>query len=396
MIQELLDSIKGNCQLCQLMLEATTKTFKHRYGVITTDLGPFLGQVSIRLEDKDRWGLYVEIPIPNNAANLPFAAAELELFQTGLTAIVLDGSSGPCIRAEIDSSPVGERAMMLVRQWLRDCIDDRPECFRPRDAELPPRILDLGAPGTTQGPRIVDCLGRKGAYLTLSHVWGGKVREATKGANVERRRQEIELSSLPKTFRHAIYITRKLGFQYLWIDSLCIVQDCIRDCKANFLQISRIYSNSQLTIASLWSRDSHVGILFDRQSAFPFNLLKPVQIFQDTDVGNDSIWVRVSPIDWSYAMWGSPLNKRAWTLQERLLSPACLYFWTSHIIWECRSCTASEPQPTSVMNVDGPLKSVCRDMQRAGLLKHADGHLTAWYLLVEEYTSRELTFRSDR
>lgn len=30
---------------------------------------------------------------------------------------------------------------------------------------------------------------------------------------------------LPKTGQDAVFIVRKLGFRYLWVDSLCIIQD---------------------------------------------------------------------------------------------------------------------------------------------------------------------------
>lgn len=127
MLQELLDAIKDNCQLCQLMLGATKDEVKHRFGV-ATNLGSFQGQVWIRLKDKDRWGFHVEMPISDNNVNMHFAGAKLELFQIGSTAVELDGSSGSFVRAEIDSSPIGERAMMLVQQWLRHCLNNHPKC----------------------------------------------------------------------------------------------------------------------------------------------------------------------------------------------------------------------------------------------------------------------------
>ena len=83
------------------------------------------------------------------------------------------------------------------------------------------------------------------------------------------------------------------------------------------------------------------------------------------------------------------LKKRGWVLQERVLSPATLYYWTSEMFWECLGCTASESQSKPIMNSDSPMKTILRGIQREGLTRHPDDHLTAWYLFVEEYTSRE-------
>ena len=390
---KLLSFVKDYCQLCQLMLRAAKDDAEHR---AAASLGSLQGQIWIRLNDKDRWGFYVEMPISENTINMPYAAAKLEFFQIGSTGVELDRSAGPSIRAEIDAAPDGERAVMLARNWLHQCLHYHEKCARSLRVTLPPRILDLGSLDNPQEPTLVDGFGNKGTYLTLSHVWGGKVHGVTTMANVEQRRHGISSTSLPRTFRDAIYITRKLGFQYLWIDCLCIVQDSIKDRKANCRKMSSIYTNSTLTIANLWARDSSNGIFCDRNSSFPFDRFNPVHVSQESVEGQSSVWVRVPPTEWQYAFWGSTLNKRAWVLQERVLSPATLYYWTTQMFWECRSCTASESQPKPIMNLDGQIKSIFRDMQREGLMRHPDGHLTAWYLLIEEYTSRELTFPSDR
>jgi hypothetical protein len=94
-----------------------------------------------------------------------------------------------------------------------------------------------------------EFLARETRYLTLSHCWGGKIFTTLTRSNFTEFLSRIPTESLSKTFREAITITRTLGFKYLWIDSLCIIQgdeaDCtcwgrgpflISDCFGNFLR----------------------------------------------------------------------------------------------------------------------------------------------------------------
>ncbi|KAF2786856.1 heterokaryon incompatibility, partial [Melanomma pulvis-pyrius CBS 109.77] len=62
-------------------------------------------------------------------------------------------------------------------------------------------------------------------YFTLSYCWGGaEVTRLTKEVFLDFSRA-IPFYDLPKTFKDAMVITRKLGYNYIWIDSLCIIQD---------------------------------------------------------------------------------------------------------------------------------------------------------------------------
>jgi hypothetical protein len=57
-------------------------------------------------------------------------------------------------------------------------------------------------------------------YNTLSHVWGTKPPLKLTKANHEKFKISIEIEELPQCFADAVYITRRLGVHYLWIDSL--------------------------------------------------------------------------------------------------------------------------------------------------------------------------------
>jgi hypothetical protein len=81
-------------------------------------------------------------------------------------------------------------------------------------------------------------------YLALSHCWGGGIDSQLLKENVAAKMESIDVNELPKNFQHAISITHKLGFEYLWIDSLCILQNDEFDWKHQSAQMGLVYSNA--------------------------------------------------------------------------------------------------------------------------------------------------------
>lgn len=129
------------------------------------------------------------------------------------------------IRGRILTSEVPSDAHLTVaKNWMEECENNHPDCREHTDLpELPTRIIDVGDEG--RDPRLVDGAGRYSQYATLSHCWGDVPTIKTETESIRLRRDGIPLETLPKTFCEAIQVCRKLGMPYLWIDSLCIIQD---------------------------------------------------------------------------------------------------------------------------------------------------------------------------
>ncbi|KAH8723060.1 heterokaryon incompatibility protein-domain-containing protein, partial [Phaeosphaeriaceae sp. PMI808] len=87
-------------------------------------------------------------------------------------------------------------------------------------------------------------------YVTLSHRWGKAIPSKTTKANISLHKQGIHYSSLPNTFKDAIVATRKMGFRYLWIDALCIIQDDLHDWASQAPLMGAIFQNASCTIAA--------------------------------------------------------------------------------------------------------------------------------------------------
>jgi len=115
---------------------------------------------------------------------------------------------------------------------------------------LPFRVIDVGeGEDYSSHPFLRISNSRSvGVYTTLSWCWGSTKPLTTTKGTLKARTEKMPMNSLPKTFQDAVVITRSLGIQYLWIDALCIIQDCEEDWKIQSSEMARIYKNSFLTI----------------------------------------------------------------------------------------------------------------------------------------------------
>jgi hypothetical protein len=86
----------------------------------------------------------------------------------------------------------------------------------------------------------------------------------TTSTNYDERKCGIPWSELPATFKDAITLTRAVKIQYLWIDSICIVQNDVSDWEEQSALMSDIYANGYLNITATHSKDGHGGLFGER------------------------------------------------------------------------------------------------------------------------------------
>jgi hypothetical protein len=211
---------------------------------------------------------------------------------------------------------------------------------------FPSRVLDI-TDADQNRVRLVsrDCVPPGQPYATLSHCWGNLPLLQTRGEILEEFMSGICLSRLPKTFLDAVSITERLGLRYLWIDSLCIVQDSSEDWTHEADLMSRVYRYCFINIAATGSANSTGGCFWGRD---PRTLL-PTQLFVQWSgcrAGVNKRYLVISESDvWAQKLTHEPLNQRGWVLQERILSPRVLHFGRSQLFWECRHLVACETYP---------------------------------------------------
>jgi hypothetical protein len=303
--------------------------------------------------------------------------------------------------------------MELLRTWLDRCKDDHSFCPNRSDRLLPTRILDVGS--LTETPRLVISEGRHGQWASLSHCWGGKVALKTETETIKSHCQGIPLDAVPPTFRDAFCITRNLGLRYLWIDALCIIQDCLQDWIIEAAKMDYIYQHATVTIAAEASPDSLTGIVGStRDQRHSQSILPKTCCHSKAKQVCGVIQFRIDRESRVQRRSRGVLSDRAWTLQEEILSPCILRFSAQQVMWRCPTVKLTEWQPqggqkthlTGKPDFARPLydklliKSGSLIAPSIQLLNY-DGEGTSlfsyWYTEVaNNYMNRDITFERDK
>lgn len=107
-------------------------------------------------------------------------------------------------------------------------------------SSLPTRVIDVGSAGVASIRLYCTSTGETGRYAALSYCWGGDQLVKTTQKLMQVWSKDIPLSELAKTIQDAIYVTRKLGLQYLWVDAVCIIQVSVRPrCRVSTVNTSQ-------------------------------------------------------------------------------------------------------------------------------------------------------------
>ena len=174
-----------------------------------------------------------------------------------------------------------------------------------------------------------DCL-----YMTLSHCWGKLEIFKLTTKNIDDLKVSIPTDKLTETFRNAIEVTRKLRTRYLWIDSLCIMQDSGEDWAREASLMGKVYKHSYCNIAATGFSDGLTGFFCSRDPA----LVKPLTLKFPVEVQNEKLtrkilsrWEKLKQpqapepceyhdfVDvnlWKHRVDDAPLNSRGWVVQE--------------------------------------------------------------------------------
>jgi hypothetical protein len=298
--------------------------------------------------------------------------------------------------------------------WLRDCIDTHHACRRDNSPDatppLPTRVIDILDPA---GPRLRESSGQQAEYLTLSYCWGrGKRLLNTRrcGRYQEFCKRIPSDESMPKTFEEALQVTKALGYRFLWIDALCIIQDDANDVQREMARMGDIYRLSTLTISAGNGSNTDSGLFAQRDARF----CKSRNVLVTMKEGNEILTGLVS-IKVPQKIRHSPLSERGWILQEELLSRRSLVFTSHQVEWRCTTQILTEETPSRAPQaltdpnegnaVRGgsldPIRCLVRrpDIFKQATWSHAgvrNNPFAAWYRIVEIYSHRALTVRSDK
>ncbi|KAK0625839.1 heterokaryon incompatibility protein-domain-containing protein [Immersiella caudata] len=336
---------------------------------------------------------------------------------------------------QVPTNPSDDACWGTALGWLKTCSTEHTSCIASAVAPiLPKRIIALAPDNEPIAARLIlPAPNTTARFVALSHCWGSQDNPMTKltlnnQTEWQQQHDGIDIQSLPRNFRDAITITRRLGIRYLWIDALCILQDSTADWAAQVPKMADIFGTATLVLSATSAKHCDEGILQPR-----FSTCSPL-------LGPSKSWFLTRPKpSFTAGTLESEINaghliSRGWAFQERMVAQRLLHYTTAGMIWECSTHVCSElpwvkseqnkrsisilvaasrrnrqddgsdptPTPKTTSSRVWPKFLLPYRLARKKKKKMADTEVDAgvfikeWINCITLYSSRDLTFPSDK
>ncbi|ETS84621.1 hypothetical protein PFICI_02646 [Pestalotiopsis fici W106-1] len=279
--------------------------------------------------------------------------------------------------------PGSAEETLLLKHWLRNC-DENHTCIPLNDVHyMPTRVIDVFADSKDKLRLVETCDEIKGRYVAVSHCWGN-IPDSKKfcllNENIEALKENIDYAQLPQTFRDVVDVSRRLEVRYLWLDSICIIQNNNDDWASESTKMESVYSSSYVTIAVSSAASSLVGLPKQRDKR-PCVRIGDLYFAKDID-------------DFETDVQKAVLNTRGWVFQEHALSRRCIHFTTSQIYWECGDgihceTLAKLSNPYAAFLGDAHFPNIAQEYFKGGKILHFQG-------IFQMYSKLAFTKRTDR
>ncbi|KAK4164405.1 heterokaryon incompatibility protein-domain-containing protein [Cladorrhinum sp. PSN259] len=283
--------------------------------------------------------------------------------------------------------------------WIRSCEIHHPKC----SLKLNPRPNHEHDQRPWPFPRVklmrfidIDngCIVEKTSacrYIALSYVWGTVSSLRLSKSNKARLVQPGSIRGawrlLSRTVKDAMFVTEELQERYLWVDSLCLVQNDPDDLRAGTDVMDLVYEHSVLTIIAACGRDSDHGIPGVR----PGSRAAPSHIGEILPGLQLSVYTAPE-----YLMRPTVYSSRAWTLQEEKLSTRALYFINDQVYFRCQSRIQPENCVDNIVLLSIPeWINMPRVLAAAGATASIFEHMQDYMQTVQNYSARALTYQND-
>ncbi|KAI3320627.1 HET-domain-containing protein [Xylariaceae sp. AK1471] len=269
-----------------------------------------------------------------------------------------------------------DECFQFLRVCLEECLSSHEFCpSSPSPLSLPKRVLKIESKGTwpplghTKVLRLCENKVDRAHYVALSHCWGNYHPLRALLSNRQTLMEGISFSQLSAVFQDAIQVCLAMGIDYLWIDSLCIIQNDKEDWEQESAKMSDYFVNAIFTISASFSKDGSVPFLRQRPEVwrpqyyqYVESSRRPINVVSQRTarVGGYLSTNRQAIED------GDVLTTQAWTFQEGLLSKG---------------------RKPSINSAD----QLC-NRELSGLGKDA---FKLWRSLIGQFSSRDLTYPTD-
>jgi hypothetical protein len=221
----------------------------------------------------------------------------------------------------------------IVRGWIDTCLEHTAGDIvsgYDNDRELHLRAVDV-----IDG--CVVSLPPRAQYIALSYVWGEDQQVKLRTVNLAQLSSKGYLQSPPgrpsKTIVDASSVVRSLGYRYLWVDALCILQDDVACIQQEVMQMDRVYSRALFTIVAAAGANANHGV----PGVSPE--ISRTQKQHRATINGLHIANRLHS-DINTTWW----NTRGWTYQERVLPSRLLIFSEVQVEYRCEGTCSFQEQ----------------------------------------------------
>lgn len=337
-LRSLKDSSDRRCHLCRVLWHCVFEEERSKLlGLGSTVRVELLVQIDQIAEGK-----------PSLAMRMGLEDGK-EVFGTRMVATFAGSAESANVLKECADLPNGSTgasaSFRMASYWLNDCLANHKECRKQGSDFLPTRLIDVGS--DVKEPSLAETADlkleeRDRAYVALSHCWGKKRFLTTTLENISDHYDQIRFITLTKTFQDVVIAARQMGVRFVWIDSLCIIQNSREDWLRESVQMNEIYRRALFTIAPAHANSGAAGCFVKRDGLLQFPLELPPRKSRDDP---PKTLFMPTPRLGLVPCADAPLYGRAWVLQEQILSPRLLFYDGSQLRWECLSSYGSEGSP---------------------------------------------------
>ena len=309
---------------------------------------------------------------------------------------------------DLEKPAESQKTLDFMRKCLVECDLHHTGCKPLRldagpaseDVSNPSRLIEVSKNNELR-VRIVEGVKESVRYAALSHRWvsGPMPAWVTRRDTLDPRCTWFQADFLSASILDAIKITRRIDLDYVWIDSLCIIQDSADDWNREAGKMANVYAHAYVTLFADRAEDDNHGFLAPREVFSSTSI--PLRRENDSPV---NIRVRKSSTDtWKYPQGAlftsdtkesSSLSERAWILQERILSRRKLHFGSHQVYWMCREHVVAEDGDVPNMWSSNDELDVYNMMRASEVTERTLQY--GWQALVTLYSSLQLTYTEDK
>lgn len=258
-------------------------------------------------------------------------------------------------------------------------------------------------------------------FISLSYVWGGARTLRLQYSNIDILMTKNGLlryiHDLPRTILDAMEVVKAMGERWLWVDSICILQENTQEAHEQIASMDRIYGSALVNIVAADGTDAYAGLngIQSKHTPQSFDSADGERSFNQMSAKFKDGLSLIAPLHSDIKIDSTPWNKRAWTFQERLLSRRLIVFSQGQMTWHCRGMICREDMTVEdsgcshtpldwlglrprYLGVDAAKTWIDGNME---ITRHGATHImrsgtfVEYTKVIEEYTHRHMTFESD-